>query len=292
MAMAKDHYSVLGVGRDATEQEIRDAYRRLARKLHPDVNKAPDAQQQFTELQQAYDVLSDEKKRAQYDRFGHAEPGRHQQVNVNFDDLGSIFETMFGGGGRAGPGARAREPRHQPRPRASEADLFISFRKAVEGGIERVRMSDGKTIEVAIPKGVASGQKLRVRGAGTHGGDLIFRVDIGEHPLFKRSPEHPLDLYLELPLNLVEATLGATVEVPTMTGEDLSLRIPAGTASGRKLRLKGRGIEDAHGKKGDLYALIRIVPPSPESLTDEERSMLQALGDRLGHPRASWESAP
>lgn len=320
--MAKrDYYDVLGVTKSASADDIRRAYRKLARQYHPDVNKSPDAQKKFTEVQEAYDVLSDAAKRKAYDQFGHAAESRaagggggpggggpHYQwsttggARVDMDDLGSMFDAFFGGmgGGRsqAGRGTRARrarpmEPEDEPQP-AAEYDLSITFMTAVKGGKEPFRLEqDGKTrtIEVNVPKGVVDGAKLRVRGAAG-GADLILRVRVGEHPVFRRTEvkgvgNQGLDLYLDLPLNLAEATLGATIPVPTLEGQ-VELTIPEGTPSGRKLRLKGKGIEDAQGKKGDLYVITRIVPPRGGELSSEEAEVLRRLCARTADVRQDW----
>lgn len=323
--MAKrDYYEVLGLTRSATDEEIRKAYRKLARQLHPDVNKAADAQKKFTEVQQAYDVLSDAGKRKAYDQFGHAAEGREAGAapggqhyswqgggmppNMDMEDLGSMFDAFFGGRGgpdmggmggrprtgRAGAGKKARPMREEPA--AIEHELPITFMTAVKGGTESVRLDqDGKvrTIEVNVPKGVADGAKLRVKGAAN--GELILVVRVGEHPLYRRTEikgtgTQGLDLYLDLPLTLAEATLGATVPVPTLEGR-VELTIPAGTASGRKLRLKGRGIQDAQGNKGDLYVITRIVPPPGGELTRDEAESLRQISGRFPGVRTGQEWA-
>ncbi|RMH25998.1 MAG: J domain-containing protein [Planctomycetota bacterium] len=324
MAAAKSYYEVLGVSRGADEAAIKAAYRRLARQWHPDVNKEPDAAEKFREVQQAYEVLSDPEKRKLYDRVGHeafahgaaagAGGGRgptYTWSNVgggdfggategfDFGDLSDLFGEMFGGGPfggasagrRAAAGARARStPR---RGRDIRTERLISFDAAVRGSTEAVRVHRGgssQTIEVTIPKGVADGAKLRVRGAGepspTGGtaGDLILTVRVGAHPIFRR---HGLDVEFDLPLSIVEATLGATVRVPTPDGGRADLKVPPGTPSGAKLRLRGRGVENADGDRGDLYAVVKIVPP--KSVTAQDRAALEALGARLPSPRrGSW----
>jgi DnaJ-class molecular chaperone len=337
--MAKrDYYDVLGVGRSASADEIRKAYRTLARQLHPDVNKAADASKKFTEVQEAYDVLSDEQKKKLYDQFGHAGvspgaggpapagggrphyswsnvggPGGVSGAEFDAEDLGSMFEAFFGergghgagfGGGMGGmggatrgrPGAgKARRAGRTPEaePAAIEHELDITFMTAARGGTEPLRLNtDGKsrTIEVKIPKGTADGARLRVRG-GADGQDIILRIKVGPHPVFRRT-EHGvgpqgLDLYLDLPLSIAEAALGATVTAPTLDGS-VELRIPPGTASGRKLRVRGQGLEDAKGARGDLYAVVKIVPPESGQLSAADAAALRRISESGPSPRADW----
>lgn len=304
----RDYYDVLGVKRTASQDEIRAAYRKLARELHPDVNKSPDAQERFAEVQSAYDVLGEPDKRAQYDRFGRAGAaqaagaggaahyawsnvgGRGGAGGADFDmdDLGSVFESLFGGGGRAGPrGTRA--PRGRARERAkptAQAELDISFVTMARGGTERVpvrRSGKATTIEVSISKAIADGTKLRVSGKGGDP-DLILTIRVGKHPLYRR--EGVLDLEIDLPLTYAEAALGKEVGVPTLEGE-VFITVPAGTKSGKRLRLRGRGLTDPKGASGDLYAIVQIVPPPAESLTDEDRAALERLGGVGPVPRPS-----
>lgn len=311
----RDYYDLLGVARSASADEIRSAYRKLARKLHPDVNKAPDAEKRFAEVQEAYDVLSDEKRRKVYDQFGHAGAAAAQAgpwqsggdagvggFNVDMDDLGSMFDAFFGapgsrpGGFRAGAGPRdtPRRARHGP---PAEVDLPITFRTAAQGGVERIRLSLGgkdTSLEVRIPPAVESGTRLRVRGVD--GRDVLLRVQVGGHPLFRRG-EGPasgkgLDLYLDLPLTIGEATLGATLTVPTLSGA-VDLVVPPASPSGRKLRIRGKGLRDQSGREGDLYVLVKVVPPDPDILTPDERKALEALARHTPDPRSSaeWRAA-
>ncbi|MEQ9095365.1 MAG: DnaJ C-terminal domain-containing protein [Phycisphaerales bacterium] len=308
----RDYYDVLGVKRSATQEEIRAAYRKLARELHPDVNKAPDAAEKFAEVQTAYDVLGEPEKRAQYDRFGRAGAaaaagaggGAHYSwsnvgggrggaaSDFDLDDLGSMFDAFFGGGGAAGGGAGptprgARAQRGRVRERtqpAAQAELDVSFMTMARGGTERVPVRRGgkaTTIEVSIPKGIADGAKLRVAG-GRGEPDLILTIRVGKHPLYRR--EGVLDLAIDLPLTIAEATLGKEIAVPTLEGE-VYITVPAGTRSGKRLRLRGRGLTDAKGTSGDLYAVIQIVPPPADALTDEDRAALERLSDRTPAPR-------
>lgn len=322
----KDLYNVLGVARTATSDELKKAYRKLARQYHPDVNKAPDAGAKFTEVQEAYDVLSDEKKRRYYDQFGvvpgsaAAEAGsagqgprtpwgsgqrvRADQVDMDADELGSMFETFFGGGrsrdpfgggpfagagagggGRTASGGSARSrAQRAPEPEPLEHELFLTFLGAARGGTEELKLNlEGKsrTIEINIPAGVRDGQQLRMRkGAGDR--DLVLNIRVGGHPLFRR--EEGNDLSLDLNLTISEAILGATVSVPTLDGE-VELRVPPGASSGAKLRLRGKGIQPAKAEAGDLYAVIRVLVPKPELLSESEKETIREIGLKQGNVR-------
>lgn len=329
MPSKRSYYEVLGVGRNAKAEQIKSAYRKLARKLHPDVNKSSDSSDRFKEVLEAYEVLSDEKKRRLYDRAGHqayvhggggtsagAPAGRgptYTWSNVggagsggvgggfDFSDIGDVFEEMFGrrapfggvGGASGAAGARARS--RPSRGRDIVTERLIPFETAVKGGTESVRISRGgatQTIEVKIPRGVADGARLRVRGggepsaAGASPGDLILTIRIGAHPLFGRDG---LDVTLELPVTIVEAALGGEVEIPTPSGERVKLKVPPGSSSGARLRLRGRGIETEDKQRGDLYAKVLIV--APKELTDRDESALRRIGPHLESPRTGpmWE---
>lgn len=314
----QDLYSVLGVSKAASQDEIKKAYRKLARQYHPDVNKSADAGAKFTQVQEAYDILSDEKKRRYYDQFGvvpgsaAAEAGtpgagprtpweggqrvRVDQVDIDPEELGSMFETFFGGGRSRDPfggapfgsaagarGGRAKAQRNvEPEP--LEHELFLTFMGAARGGPEELRLNlDGKarTIEVNIPPGVRDRQQVRMRkGAGDR--DLVLNIRVGGHPVFRR--EEANDLSLELALNVAEAISGATVSVPTLDGT-VELRVPPGTSGGAKLRLRGKGIQPAKGEPGDLYAIVKVVVPKPELLNDAEKEAIRAIGAKQGNVR-------
>jgi DnaJ-class molecular chaperone len=325
-----DYYQTLGVTKSATADEIKSAYRKLARKYHPDVNKEPSAQKKFTEVQQAYDVLSDDQKRKLYDQFGSAAfesggpgtaagqqrpsgagagagphyswsnvggPGGGPGFGADFDvdDTSSIFEAIFGNrsgmGGGARPGGRSRA-----RTRAGSADDFggpaepsevrqeitIDFMTAAKGGSQKLRVTDDgkpRTIEVTIPAGTEENSQLRVRNA-VGGRDLILRLHVAPHELFRRGEGETagkgLDLSLDLPLTIAEATLGASVAVPTLTSP-IEISVPPGTPSGRKIRLRGKGIHDPQGRQGDLYAVIKIVPPKGDGLMEPQKDELRRI---------------
>jgi len=290
--MAKrDYYEILGINRDATEAQIRSAYRKLARKYHPDVNKAPGAAEKFKEATEAYEVLSDAQKRGMYDRFGHVGPnngpfpggggatytwrGRPGQgAAVDFEEiLGGFGGGLAGlsleeilqalGGGRRGAKAQARSVGTD-----LESHLTLDFLDAVRGTtttlrIRRPEASGGsESITVRIPPGVREGGRVRVRGKGADGaaarGDLYIVLHVREHPYFRREGD---DIYVDLPISLSEAALGAKVDVPTIDGMT-TVTIPPGSPSGRHLRLRGKGVASPGGsQRGDQYAVIRIVPP-------------------------------
>ncbi|KAA0214550.1 MAG: hypothetical protein DYG94_10475 [Leptolyngbya sp. PLA3] len=310
----RDFYEILGVKRSATADEIKRAYRKLARQLHPDVNKAPDAAQRFAEVQEAYDVLSDEERRKQYDTFGRAGVGgpagragaaggpagagpwpggvRFETEMGDLGDLGSVFDAFFGRGA-AGPKRSARAHRAPRKGRDVHGQIDIDLETVASGGRRSLRVVDGdreRTIEVTVPPGISSGQTLRLRGEGEPGpggerGDLLVEVKVREHPLFHRGhPGHPsdssLDLFFDLPLTVWEAMQGACVDVPTLDGT-VQLTIPGGTSSGRSLRLKARGLKGRSGQRGDLYAVVQIVVPRPDDLGEAERRAIEHAS-RLG----------
>ncbi len=327
---SRDYYTILGVPRTASADEIRKAYRKLARQYHPDVNKSKDAPQKFNEVQEAYDTLSDDAKRKQYDQFGRVTEGAGARAggggahytwtnvggpggqDVDLEDLGSMFDAFFGrgpgrgfrdgpfGGARPGRKNRAARPSEPEQEDEVTRDLEVDFMTAARGGVEHLRVgTDGRprTIDVTIPRGIRDGAKLRVKGgadgrSGRGTRDLILRVRLGPHPLFRRAdPERdggsPLDLYLLLPLTIAEATLGSTVTVPTLHAS-VELTIPPGTPSGVKLRLKGRGVDDGSAT-GDLYAVVRIAPPDGRVLAEDERSALLRIAARSPGPRSGPE---
>ncbi|RMD63652.1 MAG: J domain-containing protein [Planctomycetota bacterium] len=214
------------------------------------------------------------------------------------EDISSIFEEFFGAGrsgfGGRGAGFHERVQARPQRGRDLRVQTTISFYTAAHGGMESLALERGgakQTIEVKIPKGIADGATLRIAGKGEPGrnggppGDLLLTVRVAPHPLFRRDG---LDVVLELPLTIAEATLGATVSVPTPLGERVELKVPPGTSSGAKLRVRGKGLADAKGKQGDLYAVVKIV--APKRLAPEDRQALERLGRTLPTPRtgAGW----
>ena len=282
-----DYYEVLGVPRVADPDTIRRAYRKLARKYHPDLNSDGDAEERFKELGEAYEVLSDADKRARYDRLGarwrEAEreaPDEsfedfvaHQEfgdgTHVEFGD--DLFEALFGArAGRAGGPLRGHD---------REALLELSLEDALAGGRRRLTL-DGREVSVNFPAGVRDGQLIRLAGQGGEGrdggppGDLFLRVVLKPHPCFRRRSDDDLDV--DLPITPSEAALGATVAVETPTGT-ARVRVPAGSSSGRRLRLRGRGVPKRGGGSGDLHAIVKIVVP--KKLSDHERELYEQLAE-------------
>ncbi|MFW5985949.1 MAG: molecular chaperone DnaJ [Halanaerobiales bacterium] len=368
MATDRDYYEILGVSRDADEKEIKKAYRKKARKLHPDVNKDdPDAEEKFKELSEAYEILSDPDKRARYDQYGHS------GINDNdfnfedfarggfggFEDLSDIFDVFFGGGGMRG---RRRGPQ---RGSDLQYKLQIDFEKAAFGGTEEISIprtetcdkcngtgakpgtstrtcprckgkgqirssqqtpfghftqtrvcdrcgGEGKIIEtpcprcngngkvrkqrkitVNIPAGVESGTRLRMTGEGQAGdrgarsGDLYIVIDVKPHKIFTRKGD---DIYCEVPINFVQATLGDEIEVPTLE-DKVKFEIPEGTQPGTTFRLKNKGIAHLNGYgRGDEYIKAKVV--IPKSLSQKQKDLLMKFaeesGDEINPEHKSW----
>jgi curved DNA-binding protein len=293
--MPRDYYEVLGVPRNASEADIKKAYRKLARQHHPDRNPGnKQAEALFKEVQEAYDVLHDKSKRAQYDRFGFAGPGGQgpfqgggagpggfEFQGVNPEDLESILGA-FGGGGGFGDlfGRRGRGRGRTARAAESvEADVRIPFLKAALGGTVSLNV-EGRTIEVRVPVGVTEGKKLRLAGQGPGGGDLLVRIKIEPHPYFRREGNNVI---LDVPVSVSEAILGAKVDVPTLDGTHLTVKVPPGTSSGARLRLRGKGIAG-----GDQYIEIKIAVPKVED--ERSRELIEEFA-RL-NPRSPRENVP
>lgn len=350
----RDYYEVLGVSKNASEAEIKSAFRKLAKKYHPDVSKEPDAAEKFKEAQEAYAVLSDSSKRSQYDQFGHAAfenngyggAGGFDFSDIDLSDiLGDLFGSSFGGFGFGG----GRSSNRARKGNDSLISMNLTFDEAVFGctkslnididekcdecngkggkgektcstcsgsgqitskqatmfgafmtkttcpdchgsgvvysskcsnchGIGKVRKN--KTIEVKIPAGVDSGNRLRLAGKGEAGangganGDIYIEFNVKSHPIFERDDN---DIYLSLPLTISEAVLGTKKDVPTLYGT-VKLTIPSGSSSGDKHRLKGKGISDVNnGRKGDMYVVLDII--IPKKLTKEQKKLFESLGN-------------
>jgi len=285
--MAKDPYSILGVARGASEKEIKSAYRKLAKELHPDANKDnPKATDRFSEVTQAYDLLSDKEKRAQFDRgeidmdgnpvggFGYGGGPGGMRGGFRAEgfgggetvDIGDIFEGLFGGRGGMGGGPRpGGRQRAAPRGGNVQYRLKVSLTDAARLADQRITLADGKTIDLKLPKGVEDGTQMRLSGKGEQGpggaGDAIVTINVAPHPFFTRSGD---DLRLELPVTLDEALHGAKVKVPTAEGA-VMLSVPAGSSSGKVLRLKSKGFTRKDGTRGDQLVTLAIVLPEHDA---------------------------
>ena len=294
MATTDDYYQLLGVSRTATADEIRKAYRKLARKYHPDVNKAEDAATKFAEVQEAYDTLSDAEKRKIYDTYGSSGPsqggfrgnsqwqsaGGGYGQSVDFSD---IFGSAFGGGGSPfGGGERNAQP---SKGQNRETEITVTFMTALKGGVEEINTGDSIS-KVKIPAGIENGNKLRLKGKGHPGamgaeaGDMIVTVSIGGHFMYQR---HGLDVEMDVDVNIAEAALGIKVTLPLPLGGSVDMAIPPGVSSSSRLRVKGKGCQTSDGKTGDFYAVIHIVAPS--ELDDETKKLLEEVKGRLLNPR-------
>jgi len=303
-------YRTLGITRTADEAEIKQAYRKLAKKLHPDVNKDDAAiAERFKKVSAAYAILSDAKKRAQYDRGEIDENGQDKAPTSPFnqrggagpthefdmDDAQDIFSEFFkfsggrrwsansggksktksdGWAGRAGHGQRGLDISYK---------LIIAFEEAVTGCKRRLTLNDGRDVDISIPAGIKTGQVIRLAGQGGGGlgggktGDALVEIEVADHPYYTRDG---LDLRLDLPISLDEALLGADVEIPTATGK-ITVRIPKGASSGQKLRLKGKGISKG-GETGHIYATIKVIMPenpTPE-LVDAVKAWAKASSNK------------
>lgn len=296
--MARNYYEVLGVAKTATDKELKQAFRRLAKQYHPDANpNDPSAEARFKELNEAYEVLSDAEKRAQYDRFGSAYqqyaggsapgggPTYYSNVDMGEGAFSDIFESLFGGrggksrtrGGGFGGFAQAIDGRDIDQP------VRISLREAYEGSHRLVTKGD-RTVRVNIPRGAADGTRIRLAGEGEPGadggraGDLYLVVEVEPDAQFDRQGD---DLHTEVRVDLFTALLGGEVQVPTLD-RPVKLRVPAGTQSGRKFRLTGKGMPVLRkdGVYGDLYARAMIT--IPQTLTDEQRALVERLRASLG----------
>jgi curved DNA-binding protein len=293
----QDYYEALGVSRDATADEIRQAYRKLARTYHPDVNKERDAEDRFKQISEAYDVLRDPDKRERYDRFGsnwragqdvsgasgfedafRAGDGfGDARVDFGDSDFSDFFENVFGRRRGAG-GGRAGFDGFSMRGNDREAVLELALEEAARGGKRWLSLGDGRSLEVDIPRGVRDGQRIRLAGEGGAGagggppGDLFLRVRLKPHPRFRVEGR---DLYVDLAVSPWEAALGAQVPVPTLEG-NAQVKVPSGSSSGRRLRLRGQGLPGSGGAQaGDLYVVLTIRVP--KKLTKKERELFERL---------------
>ena len=311
MPQTKDLYDTLGVDEDASKDEIKKAYRKLARKHHPDRNPDdPNAEEKFKEIQKAYSILSDEEKRQQYDAqrrfgggggFGGGRGFGGQSAGgpeIRFEQggsfgggggLGDIFESFFGG--RGGGATRGQDPfrqqrgqqrrRQQAGGRDIETKLRLSFQEALEGGRKKVELPTGESVRLKIPQGVRDGTKIRLRDRGQAGptgqrGDLYVIFEVGDHPRFRRKGD---DIYLTESVGVFEAMFGTERRIPTPYGQRIKVTIPEGTQPGEKLRLRAQGVKTDDGQ-GDLY--VEVDVDIPEGLTEDQRETLQKAAEEAG----------
>ncbi|MFS8801814.1 DnaJ domain-containing protein [Synechococcus sp. R60.2] len=301
----KDYYKILGVSKTATADEVKQAYRRLARKYHPDVNPNDKAaEEKFKDINEAYEVLSDPSKRRQYDQFGqYYQQGGFRSSRDAYTYSSSPFSQDFGGSGFGGSGVDFSQfddfqdfidqllgrVRSQTTDRSSgfsgstgntsydaEATIQISIPEAFEGGKRRLRVGGDRVLEVNIPPGITPGKRIRLRGQGHPNpnggaGDLYLKIELKDHPFYRLEG---FDVYCDLPISPSEAVLGAQVEVPTLEGV-VKLRIPPGMQPGRKLRLAERGFPKGNGERGDFYVVVQIHLPT--QISEEERELYEKL---------------
>jgi curved DNA-binding protein len=304
----KDYYKILGVPREASAEEIKKAYRRLARKFHPDVSKETGAEEKFKDVNEAHDILSNADKRGAYDQLGYYQPGQDFRPppgwggrsggNAGGDfsgmDFSDLFSQLFGGTHQGG----ARRPHgfhggSAPRGRDVEAKLILTLEEAFHGVEKQVNLSGPqgeRAVKLRVPAGALPGKRLRLAGKGQASqfggpaGDLYLNIEISPHRLYRLEG---VDLYLDTPITPWEAVLGMTLQVPTPTG-DVRLKIAPGARSGQKMRLAGRGMPEPKGK-GDFYVLLQIV--APPDITEEEKRIYETLSTlshydpRPGFPR-------
>lgn len=314
----KDFYAILGVSKDASDADIKKAYRKLARKYHPDTNPGDSvAEQKFKDISEANTVLSDPEQRQQYDairamgsgaRFTSGGPGG-PGGGAGFED---VFSNLFGGGGGRGGfggggfGGGGQVPpefadlfggggpgfgggfQQPPRKGADRtANTSISFGGSIKGTTVHLREPSGEVIDVRIPAGIKDGQSVRVRGKGQQGpagnGDLLVKVSVKPHKFFAREDNN---IRVHVPVTFAEAALGGQIEVPTITGDTVKLKVPAGSSSGRTLRLKGRGVKTAKAT-GDLLVTLDVVVP--QNLNGAAKDAVQAFAEATADadPRAS-----
>lgn len=310
----KDYYKILGVDKKASEGDIKKAYRKLARKYHPDVSKEAGAEEKFKEVGEAYETLKDSEKRAAYDQLGNYQPGQDfrpppdwgrqfgdQKFSFDDIDLADLFAGMAGGRQRGGAGGGRGHSMQMPgqdfevtaqitldqAAHGTELDVNLSVPEVDEQG-RRTRVP--RSFKARIPKGATEGERLRVPGKGGKGmnggrdGDLYVNISLAPHPLYRVSGHN---LYIDLPLAPWEAVIGTAVEVPTLAGR-VRLKIPAGSQAGQQLRLGGKGLPKPREGEGDLYAIIQIAVPTAPG--EEERDLFKQLAETSKfNPRSHFE---
>ena len=316
-----NYYDILGVSKGASDKEVRQAFRRLARQYHPDVNNGePSAEEKFKEINEAYSVLSDADSRKKYDRYGdnwkhadqydQASQGRHfrrttrggeDPFSVFGGQGGGIFEQIFGGARGQDLGQDfgydfGQQHRQEYRPTPTEHPVEVTLGEAFAGASRTIRLQDGRRLEVKIPSGVENGSRVHVSPDGNQGGDFYLVVTVKNHPVFRREGK---DLFLEVDVPLDDAVLGGEMAVPTLTGK-LALTVPPETPNGRRFRLSGQGMpllkpgsgpSDAPATRGDLYATVKVVLPTGLGPADLEYFRNLRLA-RSGNNGATAENNP
>jgi len=291
--MSKSLYETLGVSENATPEEIKKAYRKLARKYHPDINKSPEAQEKFKEINAAYEVLSDPEKKAQYDQFGDQMFGGQNfhdfaQSQGGEVDLEEILRAMFGGGFSSGGfGGSSRSSgfgssgfggsRYSAPDLDIKTSITVPFITSVLGGKHHITLDNGESFDIKIPAGIKTGKTLRVRGKGKsyngQRGDLLIVVNVAPSPEYERRGD---DLYKTIDIPLKTALFGGKIEVDTPE-KKVTLKIPKNTKNGQKFRIKDKGFPKSGGGRGDLYLVANIKLPDVDSLDDELKSCLEKL---------------
>lgn len=303
----RNYYQILEVAQTATADEIKRAYRKLARQYHPDLNPGDKvAEEKFKDLGEAYEILSDPDKRAKYDQFSRywkqngfkagatsrtrrwsSDRPRRTPDEMDFSqyrDFNTFVDQLLNRRAEEVTTPRSAPPRDpyrpgtskttytvpRPTPRNAEARLTVPLEKAFQGGRERIRLEDGRSLEVAMPAGMMSGQKIRLKGQGVNGGDLFLKIELAPHPLFNLQEA---DVYCQIPLTPSEAILGGAIEVPTLDGL-VKMMVPPGVRSGQKLRMAGKGyIID--GRRGDQIVEVQVL--IPQEISPQEKELYEKL---------------
>ena len=291
----KDYYDILGVPKDVANEEIKKVFRRLARQYHPDLNPGnKEAEEKFKDIGEAYEILGDPNKRSQYDQFslywqqksrGKAgksifKRGTRETELEEFADFDSFIDQVLGRNNKADndndpfrPGTTKYATTITPRPsrRNIEAKLIVPLEKAYEGGAERIRLEDGRSLEVNMPPGMFTGQTIRLKEQGVGGGDLFLKITVSPHDYFQIEGN---DIAVKLPITPSEAVLGNPVEVPTLDGL-VQMNLPAGVKPGQRLRLANKGYIDDQGRRGDQLVEIQIVIPT--TISPQEKELYEKL---------------
>ena len=291
----KDYYDILGVPKDVANEEIKKVFRRLARQYHPDLNPGDkEAEEKFKDIGEAYEILGDPSKRSQYDQFslywqqksrGKAgksifKRGTRETELEEFADFDSFIDQVLGRNNKADndndpfrPGTTKYATTVTPRPsrRNIEAKLIVPLEKAYEGGAERIRLEDGRSLEVNMPPGMFTGQTIRLKEQGVGGGDLFLKITVSPHDYFQIEGN---DIAVKLPITPSEAVLGNPVEVPTLDGL-VQMNLPAGVKPGQRLRLANKGYIDDQGRRGDQLVEIQIVIPT--TISSQEKELYEKL---------------